>query len=123
MPSAARCSARIISASKTPAGRGSNVERLYWQKRTLRPCFGVLLPGALRARLGEGESLSESLLRGCLEAPDVGPKISPSASLRLRVEFQRFFMALSVLHRADRHRFQYCSLLPLPPAREALGGD
>lgn len=56
--------------------------------------------------MGVGASLSESLLRGCLalEAPDVGPEISPSASLRLRVEFQRFLMALSVLHRADRHR-------------------
>ena len=76
------------------------------QQHTLRPRFGELLPGALRARLGEGASLSESLLRGCLalDAPEVGPEISPSASLRLRVEFQRFLIALSVLHRADRHQ-------------------
>lgn len=51
----------------------------------------------LRERLGGGQSLSESLLRGCL-ALLVGPWISPSASLRFRVEFQRFLMALSVLH-------------------------
>lgn len=68
-------------------------------QRTERPRLGEPEPGALRALFGDGPSLSESQLRGCLALPEA-PAISPSASLRFRVEFQRFLMALSVLRSA-----------------------
>ena len=60
--------------------------------------------GVLRAFLKAGPSLSEeSADRGDLA---LTPGISPRASLRLRVEFHLFLIALSVLHIAEEEALQ-----------------
>ncbi len=75
----------------------------------------------LRAFLRTGTSDSSDSERGALALAQgwATPVISPSTSLRFSVEFQRFLMALSVLH--QRQASVRASFPGLMTHREGLG--